>query len=87
MWEKIKKVFAVIGAFLTVIIFTLLLILLRKGNSDGSGSTGTDESDSRIREGLADSEERIARCEERLRRAEEILRKATDRSREENEGI
>ena len=97
MWEKIKKAVAVILAFLSVILFTILLFVLRRGSSDGHGSTDASERDRRIEEGITDSEERaerveeridsagdaITRCEEHLQRAEDILRGAIERSRKE----
>lgn len=88
--DKVKKVFAVIGAVLTVIVCTFFLVFLRRGSSDGQGSSGIDERDSRIQEGLDGAEESIKRsrdtaerCEEHLRRAEEILRNAVKRGKEE----
>lgn len=90
MWEKIKKVFAIIGAVLSVVLFTVILFLLRRGSSDGQGSSGNAERDRRIKEGLdgaqesiRDSRDTAERCEERLRRAEEILRGAIKRGEEE----
>ena len=88
--DKVKKVFAVIGAVLTVVVCTSFLVFLRRRDSDGQGSTGIDERDSRIQEGLDGAEESIkrsrdtaTRCEEHLRRAEEILRNAIERGEEE----
>ena len=90
MWEKIKKIFAVIGAVLTVTVCTLLLVFLRRRDSDGQGSSGIDERDTRIQEGLDGASESIERsrdtakrCEEHLRRAEEILREAIERGEKE----
>ena len=97
MWEKIKKVISVAGAVLSVLLFTVLLFVLRRGKTDGRGSDTADERDTRIQEGIADSEERaerveeridsagdaITRCEEHLQRAEDILRGAIERSRKE----
>lgn len=90
MSEKVKKAFAVIGAVLTVIACSVLLIFFRRGSSDGLGSDGADERDTRIKEGLDTAEESIKRsrdtaerCEERLRRAEEILRGAIERGEKE----
>lgn len=84
MWEKIKGIFAVIGAFLTVIFFSVFIIFLRRRDSDGSGSDGIDERDSKIEAGFDGIEDTATRCEERLRRAEEILRQAVERSRKES---
>ena len=88
--DKIKKAFAVIGAVLTVLVCTFYLVFLRRRGSDGQGSSGTDERDSRVQEGLDGAEESIKRsrdtaerCEEHLRRAEEILRNAIKRGEEE----
>ena len=90
MWEKIKKAFAVIGAVITVIACTFYLVFLRRRGSDGQGSSGIDERDTRIQEGLGNAEESIRnsrntaeRCEEHLRRAEEILRGAIERGEKE----
>jgi hypothetical protein len=81
--DKIKKAFAVIGAVLTVIVCTLFLVFLRRRDSDGQGSSGIDERDSRIQEGLDGASDTAKRCEERLRRAEEILRGAIERGEKE----
>ena len=88
--DKIKKAFAVIGAVLTVFVCTFFLVFLRRRGSDGQGSSGIDERDSRIKEGLDGASESIERsrdtakrCEERLRRAEEILRGAIERGEKE----
>lgn len=90
MYEKIKKIFAIIGAVLSVVLFTVILFLLRRGSSDGQGSPGIDERDTRIKEGLDGAQESIERsrdtaerCEERLRRAEESLRGAIERGEKE----
>lgn len=98
MWQKIKNGLAVIGAVLSVVLFTFLLFLLRRRSADRQGRTDSTDRDSRIEEGIESSEERtvrieegitraedgIARCEERLQRAEDILRRAVERSRKEN---
>ena len=88
--DKVKKVFAVIGAVLTVLVCTFFLIFLRRRGSDGQGSSGIDERNQRIEEGLDEATGKInecrdtaERCEERLRRAEEILRNAIKRGEEE----
>lgn len=92
MWKKIKDILAVIGACLSVVLFTILLFVLRRGKADGRGSRGADERDTRIQEGIESSENRIdrskegiERCEEHLQRAEDILRRAISRSRGEGE--
>ena len=90
MLSKIKTVLSVIGAVLSVILFTIVLFLLRRNKADGRGSTANTERNSRIKEGLEESSGEIAecrstveRCEEHLQRAEDILRNAIKRSREE----
>lgn len=88
MGEKIKKVFAVIGAVFTIVFCTVLLVLRRR-DSDGQRSGRIDEYDTRITEGIDNCSDRVEqcsdrveRCQERLHRAEEILREAIRRSRE-----
>jgi hypothetical protein len=81
--DKIKKAFAIIGAVLTVIVCTFFLVFLRRRSSDGQGSSGIDERDTRIKEGLDGASDTAKRCEERLRRAEEILRGAIERGEKE----
>ena len=97
MWQKIKNILAVIGAVLSVALFTFLLFLLRRRDTDRRGSTDGTDRDSGIQEGIESCEERtvriedgitraedgIARCEERLQRAEDILRRAIEHSRKE----
>lgn len=92
MWEKIKNIFSVIGACLSVVLFTVLLFVLRRSKTDRRGSESADERDSRIQEGIESSKDRIERstegierCEEHLQRAEDILRNAINRSRAETE--
>lgn len=99
MWEKIKNIFSIVGAFLSVILFTVFLFVLRRGKIDGRGSKSADERDTRIQDGIGECEERAnrieerieraessaGRCEEHLQRAEDILREAIRRSREERE--
>lgn len=96
MWEKIKGIFVVIGAVLTIAFCTFVLVFLRRRDSVGRGSDGVDERDSAIQGGITDSqgrienvegrietvEESVGRCEEHLHRAEAILRNAIRRSRE-----
>ena len=100
MWKKIKNIFSIIGAFLSVILFTVLLFVLRRGKTDRRGSESSDDRDTRIQDGIGECEERAdrieerieraessaGRCEEHLQRAEDILREAIRRSREEREG-
>lgn len=81
--DKIKKAFAVIGAVLTVIVCTFFLVFLRRRGSDGQGSSGIDERDTRIKEGLNRASDTAKRCEERLRRAEEILQGAIEKGEKE----
>ena len=99
MWKKIKNIFSVIGACLSVVLFTVLLFVLRRGKTDGRGSKPADERDTRIQDGIGECEERTdrieerieraessaGRCEEHLQRAEEILREAINRARKERE--
>ena len=92
MWKKIKDILAVIGACLSIVLFTVLLFVLRRGKTDRRGSESASERDSRIQGGIESSEDRIdrstegiERCEEHLQRAEDILRRAISRSREEGE--
>ena len=97
MWEKIKNVLSVIGAVLSVVLFTVVLFLLRRGKTGGQGSGANAERASRIQGGIESSKDRagrieegitraedgIGRCEEHLQRAEDILRNAIKRSRKE----
>ena len=96
MWGKIKTVFSIIGAVLSIVLFTVILFLLRRGKADGRRSRDDSERNQRIEEGIGKCEERaesvsegldrakdgIGRCEEHLQRAEDILRNAIKRSRE-----
>lgn len=75
MWEKFKSVFSIVGAVLTVVLFTVILFLLRRRDTYLRRNTRDSERDRVI-------EERIARSENHLLRAEEILRNAVARSRE-----
>lgn len=75
MLSKIKTVFSIIGAVLSIVLFTVILFLLRRGKTDGRRSGDDSERNQRIEEG-------IGRCEEHLQRAEDILRNAIKRSRE-----
>ena len=90
MFNKIKTAFSIVGAVLSVVLFTVILFLLRRGKTDGRRSTANAERDSRIKEGLegasgeiAECRSTVERCEEHLQRAEDILRNAIKRSREE----
>ena len=96
MWGKIKTVFSIIGAVLSIVLFTVILFLLRRGKTDGRRNGDDSERNQRIEEGIGKCEERtesvsegldrakdgIGRCEEHLQRAEDILRNAIKRSRE-----
>ena len=96
MWDKIKTAFSIIGAVLSIVLFTVILFLLRRGKADGRRSGDDSERNQRIEEGIGKCEERaesvsegldrakdgIGRCEEHLQRAEDILRNAIKRSRE-----
>lgn len=77
MWEKVKNIFSIIGAVLSVVLFTVLLFLLRRGSSDGRRSTTDTERTFTIQDGIAESERRnnnIEReCTERSTRAEERI--------------
>ena len=91
MSPKIKKALSVIGAVFTVVLCSVALILLRRGETDRRRSSDDDERNQRIKEGLDGATGKInecrdtaERCEERLRRAEEILRNAIKRAEEEN---
>ena len=90
MWNKVKTIFSIIGAVLSVALFTFLLFLLRRGKADRPGSSGASESDTKITNGIDRAEngleqcsDRVKQCEEHLQRAEEILREAIERSRKE----
>ena len=96
MLSKIKTAFSIIGAVLSVVLFTAILFLLRRGKTDGRRNGDDSERNQRIEEGIGKCEERaesvsegldrakdgIGRCEEHLQRAEDILRNAIKRSRE-----
>lgn len=95
MWEKIKNIFAVVGAVLTIAFCTFVLVFLRRRDSVESGSGGTPERDTKVEDGIGECEDRtdgikeslgraedsVGRCEEHLHRAEAILRDAIRRSR------
>ena len=96
MLSKIKTAFSIIGAVLSVVLFTVILFLLRRGKTDGRRNGDDSERNQRIEEGIGRCEEQtesvsegldrakdgIGRCEEHLQRAEDILRNAIKRSRE-----
>ena len=96
MFNKIKTVFSIIGAVLSIVLFTVLLFVLRRGKIDGRKSGADSDRYRRIEEGIGKCEERadsvserldraedsVGKCEEHLRRAEDILRNAIRRSRE-----
>lgn len=96
MLSKIKTAFSIIGAVLSIVLFTVILFLLRRGRTDGRRNGDDSERNQRIEEGIGKCEERtesvseglnrakdgIGRCEEHLQRAEDILRNAIKRSRE-----
>lgn len=81
MWAKVKNVFSIIGAVLSVVLFTVVAFLLgscsnrRRSNTDDGG---TDSIGERI-DGCSDG---VARAESHIARAKEILRGAISRSRE-----
>lgn len=90
MWEKVKRIFAVIGAVFTVAVCTFVLVFLRRRDSDGQRSGRTVVGDTSVEDGITDSQGKLAecsdgvsRCEDHLQRAEDILRNAIRRSREE----
>lgn len=99
MWEKIKGMLSIIGACLTIFCLTIVLFMLRRGETDRRGSDEASERDSAIKDGITDcegraeriengisrAEDRIGKCEEHLQRAEDILRTAIERSREKRE--
>lgn len=96
MLSKIKTAFSIIGAVLSIVLFTVILFLLRRGKTDGRRNRDDSERNQRIEEGIGRCEGRaesvseglnrakdgIGRCEEHLQRAEDILRNAIKRSRE-----
>ena len=97
MWNKIKKVFIILGTAVCSFCFALLF----KSCSDRRRSTGNDERDRKLQESIDKAEgniseaDRIAgelsenitgraeECEGHLSRAEEILREAIKRGEEE----
>ena len=97
VWEKVKTVFSVIGAILSVVFFSVLLFLLCRGNINRRRGNGDNERDKLIKDGIGRGQEQadrvtedidrakdsIGRCEEHLQRAENILRNAIKRCRKE----
>lgn len=90
MWNKVKTFFSIVGAVLSIALLTIVLLFLRRGNSDRRRSRENIERDTRIQEGFGNVTESIrnsrdtaGRCEEHLQRAEGILREAINRSRKE----
>ena len=83
MWSKIKNYLIIIGASVSVVLFTVIVLLTRRSSADGGRSRADNERDSRITDGLGRSSEQLGRSQERLQRAEEILRNAVERSRKE----
>lgn len=77
MWEKVKNIFSIIGAVLSVALFTVLLFLLRRSSSNRRRSTTDTERTFTIQEGIAESERRSSNiereCTERSTRAEERI--------------
>ena len=98
MPKKLKTVLTIAGSVLAVFALTIVTVLCRR-NTDRRRSTGTDELNQRISDGIEssqeradrisdgirESEERLAGVEDKLRRAEEILRTAVRRSRQTTE--
>ena len=82
MWKKIKNILTVIGSFFVVFVLSALFFLLRRCNSDRTGSTGDFRGDNKLEEGITGSNERLRGIQERLDRAERILQDAIKRSRE-----
>lgn len=85
MLEKIKTIFSIIGAVLSVVLITVLLFLLRRGKAFRQGSRADSDRADRIEEEIGECTDRIRRCEERLQGAENILREAIRRSREQKQ--
>jgi hypothetical protein len=83
--EKIKVIFSIIGAVLSVVLLTILLFLLCRGKTHGQGSGADSYRADGIEEGIGECTDRIRRCEERLQGAENILREAIRRSREQEQ--
>ena len=47
MWQKIKKVLCIIGAFITVLFCTISLFMLRRSKTDRRASNSSDERESK----------------------------------------
>lgn len=82
MWKKIKNYLIIVGAAILVFVLTIFYVLMRGSKADRQGSTGADERDSAIQDGIRECQESVDRCGEHLQRAEDILRRAIERSRE-----
>ena len=85
MWDKIKTAFSIIGAVLSIVLFTVILFLLRRGKTDGRRNGDDSERNQRIEEGIGRCEERpesvsegIGRCEERTESVSEGLGRTKD---------
>lgn len=95
MPKKLKTVLTIAGSSLVIFALTIVTVLCRR-NINRRRSTGTDELNQRISDGIESSqeraervsdgirksEERLAGIEDKLGRAEEILRAAVRRSRQ-----
>lgn len=89
MFKKTKNILIIIGSAVAVFILTIICVLMCGSKADRRRSSDNAERDTRIQEGIGNTEESIKRsrdsvdrCEEHLRRAEDILREAIRRSRE-----
>lgn len=96
MWEKIKGFLTVIGAFITVVACTIVLVFFRRRDSDRLRSDPAFERDTDVEDGIGECEERAGRikerieraessagrCEEHLHNAEAIIREAIRRSKD-----
>ena len=71
MWEKIKNIFAVIGAVLAIAFFTFVLVFLRRRDSDRRGSREPERADTAVEDGITECEGRAGRIEERIDNAAE----------------
>lgn len=92
MWKKLKKIFSIVGAFISVLFFTFILLWLRPSSFNRKRSTDDIERDRRIKDGLEGSQgrvdtikressegsRRISNAENGIRRCEEHLRRAEE---------